>query len=259
MRFFPREKGETAFVEGFSLTKAVFPFSHGKNRISQGVENRGSLISVPLAHRVLSHLASLWGGTPKVAFESPLGYFNSFCVSVELGARPLHNSKGKSTAPRQQEPRVFRHKHASAKSMREAKEGEEGRKEGREEGRQVRFDCFNISGPLGPHVLSRRLGSNFDLRVVFPLTEPRKPPGRKSQKNGEKLQNSPPRSNPRKWGKITEKLPKNVFSGSIFLVIFRYFRGLDRGGEFCNFSPFFGDFRPGGFRGSVRGKTTRKF
>ena len=33
---------------------AVFPFSRGKNRISQGVENRGSLISVSLALRVLS-------------------------------------------------------------------------------------------------------------------------------------------------------------------------------------------------------------
>ena len=51
MRFFPREKGKTAFVEGFSLKKAVFPFSRGKNRISQGAENRGSLISVPLALR----------------------------------------------------------------------------------------------------------------------------------------------------------------------------------------------------------------
>ena len=40
-----------AFVEGFSFEKAVFPFSRGKNRISQGVENRGSLISVPLALR----------------------------------------------------------------------------------------------------------------------------------------------------------------------------------------------------------------
>ena len=51
MRFFPREKGEMAFVEGFFLEKAVFPFLRGKNRISQGVENRGSLISVPLALR----------------------------------------------------------------------------------------------------------------------------------------------------------------------------------------------------------------
>ena len=33
-------------------TKAIFPFSRGKDRISQGVENRGSLISVPLALRV---------------------------------------------------------------------------------------------------------------------------------------------------------------------------------------------------------------
>ena len=78
-----------------------------------------------------------------------------------------------------------------------------------------------------------------------------------------------------KWGKITkfpsplqppkmgEKLPKNykkMYFRSIFCnfwVIFPHFRGLDRGAEFCNFSPFFGDFRPGGFRGSVRGKTTR--
>ena len=34
--------------------KAIFPFSRGKNRISQGVENRGSLISMPLALRDLS-------------------------------------------------------------------------------------------------------------------------------------------------------------------------------------------------------------
>ena len=53
MRFFPREKGEkTAFVEGlFFFEKGRFPFSRGKNRISQGIENRGSLISVPLALR----------------------------------------------------------------------------------------------------------------------------------------------------------------------------------------------------------------
>ena len=30
---------------------AIFPFSRGKHRISQGVENRGSLISAPLALR----------------------------------------------------------------------------------------------------------------------------------------------------------------------------------------------------------------
>ena len=54
MRFFPREKGKTAFVELFSFEKAIFPFLRGKNRISQGVENRASLISVPLALRVVT-------------------------------------------------------------------------------------------------------------------------------------------------------------------------------------------------------------
>ena len=53
MRFFPRERGETAFFKEKPSTKAVFPFSRGKNRISQGVENRGSLISVPLALRAV--------------------------------------------------------------------------------------------------------------------------------------------------------------------------------------------------------------
>ena len=52
MRFSPREKGKTAFCRGFFFEQAVFPFSRGKNRILQGVENRGSLISVPLALRV---------------------------------------------------------------------------------------------------------------------------------------------------------------------------------------------------------------
>ena len=41
----------------------------------------------------MSHLASLWGGTPGVTFESLLGHLASFCVSVVLGARPLHNAK----------------------------------------------------------------------------------------------------------------------------------------------------------------------
>ena len=52
MRFFPREKGESGLRRGFVFEKAVFPFSRGKNCISQGVENRGSLISVPLALKV---------------------------------------------------------------------------------------------------------------------------------------------------------------------------------------------------------------
>ena len=56
MRFFPREKGKTAFSNKKPSTKAIFPFLRGKNRISQGVENRGSLISVPLALRVFFNL-----------------------------------------------------------------------------------------------------------------------------------------------------------------------------------------------------------
>ena len=49
MRFFPREKGEMAFVEGFSLKR---PFSLSRvGKIASRVENRGSLISVPLALR----------------------------------------------------------------------------------------------------------------------------------------------------------------------------------------------------------------
>ena len=49
MRFFPREKGKIALIKGFSW-KRLFPFSRGKNCISQGVGIRGSL-SVPLALR----------------------------------------------------------------------------------------------------------------------------------------------------------------------------------------------------------------
>ena len=39
-----------AFFDGFSL-KTAFSLYRGKNRISQGVENRGLLIGVPLALR----------------------------------------------------------------------------------------------------------------------------------------------------------------------------------------------------------------
>ena len=65
------------------------------------------------------------------------------------------------------------------------------------------------------------------LRVVFPLTEPRKPPGRKSPKNGKKLQNSPPRSNPPKMGKNYQKITKNTPKIHLFEC-------------FGNFSPFSG-------------------
>ena len=55
-----RRERENGLCRGFFFEKAVFPFSRGKNRTSQGVENRGSLISAPLALRVIREMA--WGG-----------------------------------------------------------------------------------------------------------------------------------------------------------------------------------------------------
>ena len=51
----PTRERENGLVKEKPSTKAVFPFSRGKNRISQGVENRGSLISLPLALRVFAY------------------------------------------------------------------------------------------------------------------------------------------------------------------------------------------------------------
>ena len=50
---FPTRERENGLFKEKPSTKAIFPSSHGKNRISQGVENRGSLINVPLALRAL--------------------------------------------------------------------------------------------------------------------------------------------------------------------------------------------------------------
>ena len=46
---FPTRERENGPFKEKPSTKAISPFSRRKNRISQGVENRGSLISVPLA------------------------------------------------------------------------------------------------------------------------------------------------------------------------------------------------------------------
>ena len=74
---------------------------------------------------------------------------------------------------------------------------------------------------------------------------------------------------PEKWGKITkfaspvrppengEKLQKKNIFGVIvplFWGDFPHFRGVGPGEKFSNFSPFFGDFRPRGFPGPLRGK-----
>ena len=48
---FPTRERENGLFKEKPSAKAIFPCSRGENRISQGVENRGSLISVPLALR----------------------------------------------------------------------------------------------------------------------------------------------------------------------------------------------------------------
>ena len=40
-----------------------------------------------------AYLRSLWGRSTRASFESLLGHFDSFCVSVELGACPLHKTR----------------------------------------------------------------------------------------------------------------------------------------------------------------------
>ena len=47
MRFFPARERENGLFKDKPSTEAVFPFSRGKNPISQGLEHRGSPISVP--------------------------------------------------------------------------------------------------------------------------------------------------------------------------------------------------------------------
>ena len=69
------EKGENGLFKEKPSTKAVFPFSRGKNRISQGVESRGSLISLPLALREIT-INSLPGPS-----EIHLQSYRCFCAS----------------------------------------------------------------------------------------------------------------------------------------------------------------------------------
>ena len=49
---------------------------------------------------LLSHLGSLWRGALGVTFESILGHFNPFWVSVELGARWLPNIRTSDSSER---------------------------------------------------------------------------------------------------------------------------------------------------------------
>ena len=104
-----------------------------------------------------------------------------------------------------------------------------------------------------------KMSMNPRLASCFSPYRAPEAPGAEIPEKWEKITKFPSPVQPRKWGKITEKLQKMYFRSIFcnFSVIFPHFRGLDRGGESCNFFPFLGGFRPGGFRGSVRGKTTR--
>ena len=97
------------------------------------------------------------------------------------------------------------------------------------------------------------------LRFFFPLRGPGQPPGRKSPKNGEKLQKN---SLPGPIPEIREKLQKN-YKNCIFGVIlplfwgnFSPFLGVGPGRGILKFFPIFGGFPPRRLSG---GKTTGKF
>ena len=102
-------------------------------------------------------------------------------------------------------------------------------------------------------------GKGQALQVVLPLGGPGKPPGRKSPKMGKNYKIPLPGPTPENGENCPKKgvnlLRKYNFCN--FCVIVPHFRGSIWGGEFCNFAPFFGDFRPGGIPGPLGGKTTR--
>ena len=83
----------------------------------------------------------------------------------------------------------------------------------------------------------------LDLRSVFPLRGPGKPLGRKSPKNGEKLQKFPPRSDLRKWG----KLPR-------FFCNFSPLSGVGPERGILQFFPIFRGFPPRWLSGSSKSK-----
>ena len=57
---------------------------------------------------------------------------------------------------------------------------------------------------------------------------------------------------------ILQKYYKNCIFGVSFPLFWGNLAHFRRIGEFCIFSPFVGDFHPGGFPGPLRGKTTPK-
>ena len=89
---FPTRGRENGLFNEKPSTKAIFPFSRGKNRISQGVENRGSLISVPLALRVNASRQKLTPHCLATIFDSR---FPSPKLSLKLPPKlPLPHKTG---------------------------------------------------------------------------------------------------------------------------------------------------------------------
>ena len=96
--------------------------------------------------------------------------------------------------------------------------------------------------------------------LFFPLEGPGKPPGRKSPKNGEKLQNSLPGPTPEKPEQSPKKAVKLLWKCNFcnFSVIFPNFRGWTGEGNFAIIPHFGWISAPVAFRALLRGKTTRK-
>ena len=67
----PTRYRENGHFEASPLKMAIFPVSRGTNRISQGVEHRGSLISVPWALRVFQINFFCAGTTPILEKNAP--------------------------------------------------------------------------------------------------------------------------------------------------------------------------------------------
>ena len=79
------------------------------------------------------------------------------------------------------------------------------------------------------------------LRGAFPLRGFGKPPGPKSPKKRGKITTFPDSVRLLTMGKSAPKKEKWLQKCIFFFAFFPQFRGSDRGGEFCNFSPFFED------------------
>ena len=96
---FPMRYGEKAIFKEKPSTMAIFPLSREKNRMSQGVENRGSLISVPLALRfvkVCSRPSGYLHGS--AARSSPTTGANTGRTARVLATCRLGRAKGSSVS-----------------------------------------------------------------------------------------------------------------------------------------------------------------